>query len=173
MLVLLLIAPAAWTIVAQQTAPPSVGKVREHYTKFEYRIPMRDGVRLFTAVYVPKDTSRTYPILLTRTPYSVAPYGADAYPDALGPSPEFENEGYIFVYQDVRGRCMSEGEFLHMRPHEPEKGQPKDVDESSDTYDTIDWLVKNVPNNNGRVGMWASPIPASTWPRASSTRTRR
>ena len=153
MLVLLLIAPAAWTIVAQQTAPPSVGKVREHYTKFESRVPMRDGVRLFTAVYVPKDTSRTYPILITRTPYSVEPYGADAYKDALGPSKEFEDEGFIFVYQDARGRYMSEGEFLQVRPHVPDKRSATDVDESSDTYDSIDWLLKNVPNHNGRVGM--------------------
>src|SRR5881394_3805862 len=127
--------------------------VQSHYTKFEYRIPMRDGVKLFTSVYVPKDDSKPYPIMYDRTPYSVGPYGIDKYKDNLGPSPLFGKEGYIFAYQDVRGRWMSEGEFVNMRPHNPAKG-PKDIDESTDTYDTIDWLVKNVRNNNGKVGMW-------------------
>ena len=94
---------------------------RANYTKFEYRIPMRDGVRLFTSVYVPTDRGESYPILLTRTPYSVAPYGADAYRASLGPSDRFMRDGYIFVYQDVRGRMMSEGEFVDMRPHLPEE----------------------------------------------------
>src|SRR3954468_4267675 len=116
------------------------------YTKYEYRIPMRDGVKLFTSVYVPKDDSKPYPILLDRTPYSVGPYGVDKYRDNLGPSPLFGKEGYVFAYQDVRGRWMSEGEFVNMRPHNSSKG-PKDIDESTDTYDTIDWLTKNVKNN--------------------------
>jgi uncharacterized protein len=128
------------------------------YTKYEYRIPMRDGARLFTSVYVPKDDSKPYPVLLMRTPYSVGPYGVDRYPDHLGPSPLFAKEGYIFAYQDVRGRWMSEGEFVNMRPHNPNKG-PKDIDESSDTFDTIDWLVKNVKNNNGKVGQWGISYP--------------
>ena len=98
--------------------------VKAHYTKYEYRIPMRDGVRLFTAVYVPKDTSQRYPIMLTRTPYSVQPYGVDAYKADLGPSPLFGNEGYIVVYQDVRGRWMSEGEFVNMRPHRTARDGP-------------------------------------------------
>src|SRR5579884_63094 len=101
--------------------------VKEHYTKYEYRIPMRDGVHLFTAVYVPKDTSQSYPFLIDRTPYSVAPYGADQYKKSLGPSDEFEKAGYIFVYQDVRGRYMSEGKFVEMRPHIDDKKSPKDV----------------------------------------------
>src|SRR5438270_5641598 len=91
-------------------------EVQVRYTKYEYRIPMRDGKRLFTAVYVPKDQSQTYPILITRTPYSVRPYGPDQYPDQFRPSTLFTKAGYIFVYQDVRGRWMSEGEFVNMRP---------------------------------------------------------
>src|SRR5579883_771977 len=90
--------------------------VKSRYTKYEYRIPMRDGVRLFTSVYVPKDQNRRYPILLTRTPYGVQPYGEDAYKEDIGPSPAFGREGYIVAYQDVRGRWMSEGEFVNMRP---------------------------------------------------------
>lgn len=135
------------------TQPQGVDAVRARYTKYEYRVPMRDGARLFTAVYVPKDASQRYPFLLTRTPYSVAPYGVDNYPRSLGPSESFEREGFIFVYQDARGRYMSEGEFQQVRPYVPDKRGPKDIDESTDTYDTIEWLLKNVANNNGRVGM--------------------
>jgi len=128
------------------------------YTKYEYRIPMRDGVKLFTSVYVPKDDSKQYPMLMMRTPYSVGPYGIDQYKDHLGPSAAFAKEGYIFVYQDVRGRWMSEGEFVNMRPHNPRKG-PKDFDESTDTYDTIEWLLKTVKNHNGKVGQWGISYP--------------
>ena len=133
--------------------------VKANYTKYEYRISMRDGKRLFTAVYVPKDDSQSYPILLKRTPYSVKPYGVDQYPENLGPSPLFGNEGYIFVYQDVRGRWMSEGEFVHMRPHRPTKNGKRDIDESTDTWDTVDWLVKNVRGNNGQVGIAGISYP--------------
>jgi uncharacterized protein len=133
--------------------------VKANYTKYEYKIPMRDGKRLFTSVYAPKDEGQKYPILLTRTPYSVQPYGADQYRDTLGPSALFAKAGYIFAYQDVRGRWMSEGEFVNMRPHLPEKKGPKDFDESTDTYDTIDWLVKHVANNNGNVGMSGISYP--------------
>jgi len=133
--------------------------VKAHYTKYEYTIPMRDGVKLFTSVYIPKDTAQKYPILLNRTPYSVAPYGPDAYRSSVGPSIHFAKEGYIFAYQDVRGKFMSEGEFQFMRPYKPNKKSPADTDESSDTYDTIDWLVKNIPNNNGRVGLWGISYP--------------
>src|SRR5919107_491009 len=137
---LLLLVLACPSSSAQQTAPtPSVEAVRARYTKYEYRIPMRDGARLFTAVYVPKDDSVAYPILLTRTPYAVAPYGADQYKADLGPNPLFAKAGYIFAYQDVRGRLRSEGEFVHDRPHDPEK-TGNQIDESSDTYDTIAWL---------------------------------
>ena len=137
--------------------PPSY--IPAHYTKYEYRIPMRDGVRLFTAVYVPKDASEKYPILMARTPYSVAPYGATAYPNHLGPSPKFTEDKFIFVYQDVRGRYMSEGEFVEMRPERDRTSGPKDVDESTDTYDTIEWLLKNIPNNNGKVGLYGISYP--------------
>src|ERR1700723_882202 len=133
--------------------------VKEHYTKYEFRIPMRDGVHLFTSVYVPKDSSQVYPFLATRTPYSVAPYGEDQYPKHLGPSDEFQRAGYIFVYQDVRGRNMSEGTFLEMRPHIDNKKSKDDVDDSSDMYDTVEWLLKNVPNNNGKVGIWGISYP--------------
>jgi len=133
--------------------------VREHYSKHEYRIPMRDGKRLFTVVYAPKDASHSYPFLMTRTPYSVAPYGPDAYRRALGPSDEFQRAGYIFVYQDVRGRYLSEGNFVEMTPAIDDKKSVNDVDESSDTHDTIDWLLKNVPNNNQNVGIWGISYP--------------
>src|SRR5215470_6016028 len=114
--------------------------IKDHYTKSEYQIQMRDGAKLFTAVYVPKDTSQKYPIMMMRTPYSVRPYGPDNYPESLGPSPLFAREGFIFVYQDVRGRMMSDGDFHWMTPYKPHKTGPTDVDESTDTYDTIDWL---------------------------------
>src|SRR5881227_316128 len=104
-----------------------LAEVKARYTKYEYRIPMRDGKRLFTAVYVPKDTSQRYPIMMTRTPYSAQPYGVDQYKGDLGPSPLFGKEGYIFVYQDVRGRWMSEGEFMNMRPHKDAKDGPQDI----------------------------------------------
>src|SRR5215813_8843518 len=120
---------------------------------------MRDGKKLFTSVYVPKDASQPYPILMDRTPYSVSPYGEDQYKKRLGPSDEFEKAGYIFVYQDVRGRYLSEGDFLEMRPHLDVKESPKDVDDSTDTYDTIEFLLKHVPNNNGKVGIWGISYP--------------
>jgi putative CocE/NonD family hydrolase len=133
--------------------------VKAHYTKYEYRIPMRDGKRLFTAVYVPKDMSQAYPFLMERTPYSVGPYGVDRYREKLAWSEDFEKAGYIFVFQDVRGRYMSEGQFLEMSPHRDDKKSMKDVDESTDTYDTIEFLLKNIPNNNGKVGIWGISYP--------------
>jgi uncharacterized protein len=122
-----------------------------HYQKHELFIPMRDGVKLFTIVYTPRDTSHQYPLLMTRTAYGIAPYGADAYRAVLGPNNDFAKEGYIFVYQDARGKFKSEGEFVHHVPYVKGSTTPN---ESTDTYDTIDWLVKNIPNNNGRVGQW-------------------
>ena len=133
--------------------------VKANYTKQEVYIPMRDGVRLYTAVYTPKDGLQRYPILLNRTPYSIRPYGADQYRENIGPSPLFASEGYIIVYQDVRGRWMSEGTFEHVRPHNPTKRAATDIDESTDTYDTIEWLIKNLPSHNGRVGMWGISYP--------------
>ncbi len=121
---------------------------------------MRDGKRLFTAVYVPKNAAAgPYPFLMDRTPYSVAPYGEDQYPKHLGPSDEFEKSGYIFVYQDVRGRWMSEGDYQEMRPHIDDKKFPRDVDDASDTYDTIEFLLQHVANNNGKVGIWGISYP--------------
>jgi putative CocE/NonD family hydrolase len=133
--------------------------IAEHYTKYEYRIPMRDGVHLFTSVYVPKDSSRAYPFLINRTPYSVGPYGVDQYRGRLGPAADFDKAGYIFVFQDVRGRYLSEGTFVEMRPHIDYKKSKHDVDDASDLYDTIDWLLKNVPNNNGNAGIWGISYP--------------
>jgi hypothetical protein len=156
-LLLLILSPALVPRAWDQTS--QAFRVQDHYTKFDYRIPMRDGVRLFTSVYVPKDTSVSYPFLVDRTPYNVAPYGVDQYPRMIGPSEAFERAGYIFVYQDVRGRNMSEGEFVEMRPHLDEKRSSQDVDESSDMYDTVEWLIHNVPNNNGNVGIWGISFP--------------
>jgi len=143
----------------QKPSEPAKLDVRELYTKYEYRVPMRDGTRLFTAVYVPKDGSRKYPLLLKRSPYSCKPYGVDQYPDVLGPSKQLVKSGYIFVFQDVRGRWASEGELENMRPQITEKKTPKDVDESSDTYDTIEWLLKNVDGHNGKAGQWGVSYP--------------
>jgi putative CocE/NonD family hydrolase len=147
------------TLALQPTAQTDDVEVKAFYRKTEQLIPMRDGVKLFTAIYTPKDQSQKYPIMLNRTPYSVNPYGPNAYREALGPSEHFQKEKFIFVYQDVRGKFMSEGEWVEVRPYKPKKNGPKDVDESTDTYDTIEWLLKNVPNNNGRVGMWGISYP--------------
>ncbi|MDN3550086.1 CocE/NonD family hydrolase [Mucilaginibacter aquaedulcis] len=135
--------------------------VKEHFTKKEVYIAMRDGKKLFTAIYTPKDASskNKYPILMQRTCYSVAPYGEDKYPARLGPSETIMKEGYIFVYQDVRGRWKSEGTWTNMTPVIDNKKSKNDVDEGSDTYDTIDWLVKNAPNNNGKVGQYGISYP--------------
>ena len=141
--------------VAQET---DSAYVRSNYTKIERQITMRDGVKLFTAIYIPKDQSKKYPFLMTRTPYTVAPYGADKYKLSLGTFPALMKEGFIFVYQDVRGRWMSEGTFEDIRPQTIKKGT-KDIDESTDTYDTIDWLVKNIQNNNGKVGISGISYP--------------
>jgi uncharacterized protein len=152
--------PVLFSSLAAQNKPEEPEfDVKAHYTKYEYRIPMRDGVHLFTVVYVPKDSSRTYPFLINRTPYDVGPYGEDQYRKRLGPSPEFDKAGYIFVAQDVRGRWMSEGKFVEMRPHIDDKKSKQDVDDSSDLYDTIDWLLKNVPGNNGNAGIWGISYP--------------
>jgi len=133
--------------------------IRANYTKSEYLVPMRDGVRLFVSLYAPKDSSRRYPIWMTRTPYTVAPYGADNYRTNLGPSEFFARAGYIFAYCDVRGRGKSEGTFVHVRPYIPNKTSPQETDEATDAFDTIDFLVKTIPNNNGRVGVWGISYP--------------
>ena len=135
--------------------------VKEHFTKKDVYITMRDGIKLFTSIYTPKDASaqNKYPIMMQRTCYSISPYGETKYPGQLGPSKYIMQEGYIFVYQDVRGRWKSEGTWTNMTPVIDDKKSKKDVDEGSDTYDTIDWLVKNVPDNNGRVGQWGISYP--------------
>jgi putative CocE/NonD family hydrolase len=137
--------------------PPPAYDVREHYTKYEFRIPMRDGVKLFTAVFVPKDQSQPWPFLFNRTPYSVGPYGVDNYPARLA-TQELMAAGYIFVKQDVRGRNLSEGKFVEESPYKDHKG-PNDVDETTDMHDTIAWLLQNVPNNNGKVGIYGVSYP--------------
>lgn len=148
-----------------QGTPDDLAKyIRENYTKMEVMVPMRDGVRLFTSIYIPKEKNKGgWPILLNRTPYTVGPYGKDKngkdqFKTSLGPDPLFAREGYIFAYQDVRGRWMSEGTYEDIRA-ERHDTDPKATDESTDGYDTIDWLVKNVPNNNGRVGVYGISYP--------------
>ena len=138
--------------------PAQIAETKAHYTKYEYKIPMRDGVKLFTSVYVPKDQTKKYPMLMTRTPYSVRPYGADQYRPRLGPSPLYDKAGYIFVFQDVRGCHMSEGKFVNVRPYIPAK-KDKEIDETSDTYDTIDWLVRHLENHNGNIGITGISYP--------------
>jgi putative CocE/NonD family hydrolase len=141
-------------------AQDSPGKfIRENYTRTAYKVPMRDGVNLYTIVYAPVDQTRQYPILLMRTPYGIGPYADDQFRQNLGPNRHFAAEKYIFAYQDVRGRFMSEGVFENMRPQLAKAGGPKDVDESTDTYDSIDWLVKNVAGNNGKVGQYGISYP--------------
>ena len=144
---------------AEKVEPVDKASFEATYTKHEYRIPMRDGVKLFTVAFTPKDTVTNYPILLQRTPYNLKPYTVDAgdKPDGLPDS--YVREKFIFALQDVRGRFASEGEFVDVRPHKPVKNGPKDTDESTDTYDTIDWLVKNVRGHNGKVGMLGISYP--------------
>lgn len=137
----------------------AVGQVREQYQKFEYRIPMRDGVTLYTAVYVPRNASpaKPYPFLMQRSCFGSTPYGSDQYKATLGPSLTLQADGYIFVYQDVRGRWASEGQWTNMTPIVSDRRKPSNptlVDESTDTYDTIDWLLRHVSYHNGRVGLW-------------------
>ena len=131
-----------------------------NYTKTELMIPMRDGIKLFTTIYAPKDQSESHPILLTRTPYSCAPYGAGIFNAGFwrGPRSYFFKENYIYVLQDVRGRWMSEGEFEDIRPFNPNK-TANQTDETTDTYDAIDWMIKNIPQNNGKVGVFGTSYP--------------
>ena len=154
----ILIATTSVAFAQAPAPPPAEYSLKENYTKYEYRILMRDGKKLFAAVYVPKDQSKTYPFLMERTPYSAGPYGVDFSPRRLGPAPEFLKAGYIFVVQDVRGRYMSEGKFVEMTPHKPNK-KAGETDESTDMYDTVEWLLKNVPNHNGKVGIWGNSYP--------------
>ena len=133
--------------------------VVNNYTKKEVMIPMRDGVKLFTTIYAPKDVSEKHPIIITRTPYSCAPYGEDKFAAIWNnPRKYFFKEKYIYIIQDVRGRWMSEGVFQDVRPFNPNK-KGNEIDEASDAYDAIDWMVKNIPNNNGNVGVFGTSYP--------------
>ncbi|WP_291101261.1 MULTISPECIES: CocE/NonD family hydrolase [unclassified Empedobacter] len=141
-----------------QDAKADSAYVREYYEKTEQLIPMRDGKKLFTAIYTPKDQTKKYPVLLNRTPYTVAPYGANEYKKSLGNFPAEMREGFIFVYQDVRGKWMSEGEFEDVRPVNKTKNK-KAIDESTDTYDTLEWLAKNMKNYNQKAGIYGISYP--------------
>ena len=133
--------------------------IRENYNKAEYMVSMRDGVKLFTQVYIPKDLSVPHPFIINRTPYSCYPYGVDKARYRISPNPFMIRDNYIVVYQDVRGRWASEGTFVEMTPQLDVKKKKTDVDESSDTYDTIEWLIKNIKNNNGKAGQWGISYP--------------
>ncbi|MEP2239755.1 MAG: CocE/NonD family hydrolase [Maribacter sp.] len=158
---------ATVVVSCRKTAPKVAGAeaevsetyVQDNYTKKEVDITMRDGVKLHTTIYSPKDTSKEYPIIMQRTPYSSQPYGEGEFKSKIGPNIHMMQDGYIVVYQDVRGRWLSEGHYENMRAFKPNKESEKDIDESSDTYDTIDWLVNNVENNNGNVGIWGISYP--------------
>lgn len=160
---LLLIPVCSYAQKTESPYPFSVAQdstyIRENYQKMEFMVQMRDGIKLFTQVYAPKDQSKKYPILMQRTPYTCSPYGTDKYKKRIGPNPFMLRNNYIVVYQDVRGRWASEGKFVEMTPHLGTKKEKTDIDESTDTYDTIDWLIKNITNNNGKVGQWGISYP--------------
>ncbi|MEO0008137.1 MAG: hypothetical protein RJA20_2333 [Bacteroidota bacterium] len=148
--------------MAQRPSSADSAFIRENYTKREVLIPMRDGVRLFTSIYTPKDQSKKYPIIMRRSPYSCSPYGADTYTTRIQ-NMDLARAGYIFVFQDVRGRYMSEGNFVDVRPYiptnDPSPKGKKQTDEATDTYDTVDWLLKYATGNNGRVGVMGISYP--------------
>ena len=133
--------------------------VRDNYTKTEVMVSMRDGVKLFTQIYAPKDLTKKFPIIMQRTTYSCLPYGENNFERRISPNPFMIRDNYIVVYQDVRGRWASEGKFVEMTPHLDIKKAKTDIDEASDTFDTIDWLTKNIKNNNGKVGQWGISYP--------------
>ncbi len=155
--------PALIFLISTNLASQSIDEswVKQNYTKKEYQVEMRDGVKLFTAVYAPKNTTEKHPFLMVRTPYSCAPYGEDKIQSRIYDThwKEYLKEGYIFVFQDVRGRWMSEGEFVDVRPFNPNKKNKTDIDEASDTYDIAEWLVKHIANNNGNIGVFGISYP--------------
>jgi uncharacterized protein len=152
--------PSGYGMMLGMAHPSSLTAfIRTNYFKQDYYIPMRDGVRLFTSVYSPRDTNREYAIMMIRTPYSIKPYGVTNYPASLRPSEAFARHGFIFVYQDVRGRNQSEGFYIDMPGHKLHFSGPKDTDETTDAADSINWLVQHIPNNNGRVGLWGISYP--------------
>ncbi len=148
---------ALWLTGSEAAAQPAESPARyldANYTREEFQIPMRDGAHLFTVVFSPNDASQPYPILLERTPYGAGAFEGDYYRGTMGPSMPLIREGYIVVRQEIRGTYASEGRFSYLRPQVAGKRGDKDVDESTDTFDTIEWLLANVPNHNGRVGLW-------------------
>lgn len=145
-------------LIATAQNPDSAWFVN-NYIKKEVSIPMRDGIKLFTSIYIPKDQSEKHPILLTRTPYSISPYGKNLKAYWRSYMMRYCKENYIMVNQDIRGKYMSEGSFEVVRPFNPNKKTSKDIDEASDSYDTIDWLIKNIDNNNGNVGAIGISFP--------------
>jgi hypothetical protein len=154
-LVIFIILPALSSTIFSQS-PESI---KQKYNKQEVYITMRDGIRLFTSIYTPKDTSIVHPVLLNRTPYNIEPGGSDSYNFFVNLYSRYTQDEYIMVYQDVRGKYMSEGEFEDIRPITPDKKSNKDIDESTDTWDTVDWIVKNIKNNNGNVGIFGVSYP--------------
>ncbi len=134
--------------------------VRENYYKVEKMLPMRDGIHLFTAFYIPKDSSVKHPILFNRTPYTCTPYGEDKFNSRIYDTYwiNYLKEGYIIAIQDVRGKFMSEGEYVDVRPFNPNK-KGKEIDEASDTFDAIEWMTNNIPGNNKRVGVFGISYP--------------
>jgi hypothetical protein len=155
-----LFAALALMLIARSLPAQQPFDLRATYTKREVMVPMRDGVRLFTSILIPRDRSQPYPILMRRTPYSCGPYGEDALPRFLGNQGQRHlRTGYIMVCQDVRGRFLSEGEYANVRPYIPDKAKRTDIDETTDTWDTVDWLVKNLDSDNGRVGISGISYP--------------
>lgn len=153
-----MLASGAGPLAGQSADALDSAYIAEHYVKREERIPMRDGAHLFTAIYLPRDAGagRRYPILLQRTPFPAAPHGPEAYPRTLGPSPFMLRDGYIYVVQEVRGRYLSEGEFENVRPLLADSvgtRTPRATDEATDAFDTVEWLLRHLPGQNGRVGL--------------------
>ena len=159
--VLLLPASAPWSADDGTRTPQQSHEdyLPENYVKTEHMVPMRDGVRLYTIVYAPKDDTKEYPVMLFRTPYSIGPYEPDRFRSPLGPTAEFDRDGYLFVFQDVRGKFRSEGEFEVIKPLARDRSGSGDVDESTDNYDTIEWALDYLPNDSGRVGQWGISYP--------------
>ena len=139
--------------------PAHLAWIAANYHKSEHMVPMRDGAELYTIVYTPRFPTEPVPIMLFRTPYSIAPYDPGQYRNPLGPSAEFDRAGYVFVFQDVRGKFRSDGEFEVIRPLAPKPKSPTTVDESTDNYDAIEWALANVEGHNGRVGQWGISYP--------------
>jgi uncharacterized protein len=140
-------------------APNSLEVLKQKYDKQEVYITMRDGVRLFTSIYTPKNSSVVHPVLLNRTPYNIEPGGPNSFNFFMQIYGRYASEEYIMVFQDVRGKYMSEGSFEDIRPFIPVKKSEKDIDETTDTWDTVDWLIKNIKNNNGKVGIFGISYP--------------